>query len=367
MSLMTASCRLRRTPFSQNVDNAGAKAFTVYNRMLLPTFFESIEADYHHLKSHVQLWDVSCQRQVEIRGPDASHLMQLLTPRNISSMMSGQCRYVPIVDDAGGMLNDPVALKLLDDLWWLSISDSDLLLWVKAIAIGFGLNVIVDEPDVSPLAVQGPTSKKLVERVFGSKINDIRFFGFDIFSFMGQDLIVSRSGYSKQGGFEIYLADYSLGTSLWSTLFEAGADLDVRAGCPNLIDRVEAGLLSYGGDMTSDNSPYECGLGKYCQPEEIKNCIGREALIKKSKEEPIRQIRPLEIAGSKVPICAEAWPLIKNHQRVGQVTAAVWSPDFETNVAIGMVDQEYWASGTELIVETPQDARSAIVRSSFWS
>ena len=367
MSLITTSCRLRRTPFSPGVEDAGAKAFTVYNRMLLPTFFDSIEADYHHLKSHVQLWDVSCQRQVELHGPDACHLMQLLTPRDVSSVMPGQCRYVPIVDDTGGMLNDPVALKLSENSWWLSIADSDLLLWAKAIAIGFGLNVIVDEPDVYPLAVQGPSAEKLVERVFGSQIKDIRFFEFNIFSFKGQDLILSRSGYSKQGGFEIYLTSHDLGMSLWSTLLEAGTDLGVKAGCPNLIERVESGLLSYGGDMTSDHSPYECGLGKYCQPEVIENCIGREALIKMSKEEPRRHIRPLEIAGPKVPHCDQSWPLIKNHQKVGQVTSAAWSPDFKTNVAIGMVDCDYWLPDTELIVETPQEPRRAVVRSTFWS
>nr|WP_174820247.1 dimethylsulfoniopropionate demethylase [Ruegeria arenilitoris] len=360
------SRRLRRTPFSDGVEAAGVKGYTVYNRMLLPTVFESVEADYRHLKTHVQVWDVSCERQVELRGPDAARLMQMLTPRDLRGMLPGQCYYVPIVDETGGMLNDPVAVKLADDRWWISIADSDLLLWVKGLANGYRLDVLVDEPDVSPLAVQGPNSDDLMARVFGDRVRDIRFFKFDMFQFEGRDLAIARSGYSKQGGFEIYVEGGDVGMPLWNALFAAGEDLQVRAGCPNLIERIEGGLLSYGNDMTDDNTPHECGLGKFCNTHTAIGCIGRDALLRVAKEGPVQQIRPIAIEGDAVPPCDRPWPVYGGGKRVGQVTSATWSPDFQTNVSIGMLRLSHWDPGTQVEVETPSGMRTAIVQDKFW-
>nr|WP_174820032.1 dimethylsulfoniopropionate demethylase [Ruegeria arenilitoris] len=360
------SRRLRRTPFSDGVEAAGVKGYTVYNRMLLPTVFESVEADYRHLKTHVQVWDVSCERQVELRGPDAARLMQMLTPRDLRGMLPGQCYYVPIVDETGGMLNDPVAVKLADDRWWISIADSDLLLWVKGLANGYRLDVLVDEPDVSPLAVQGPKSDDLMARVFGDRVRDIRFFKFDMFQFEGRDLAIARSGYSKQGGFEIYVEGGDVGMPLWNALFAAGEDLQVRAGCPNLIERIEGGLLSYGNDMTDDNTPHECGLGKFCNTHTAIGCIGRDALLRVAKEGPVQQIRPIAIEGDAVPPCDRPWPIYGGGKRVGQVTSATWSPDFQTNVSIGMLRLSHWDPGTQVEVETPSGMRTAIVQDKFW-
>ncbi|WP_170409758.1 dimethylsulfoniopropionate demethylase [Ruegeria arenilitoris] len=366
MPQISLSRRLRRTPFSDGVEAAGVKAYTVYNRMLLPTVFESVEADYRHLKSHVQVWDVSCERQVELRGPDAGKLMQMLTPRDLRGMLPGQCFYVPIVDETGGMLNDPVAVKLSDDRWWISIADSDLLFWVKGVANGYRLDVLVDEPDVSPLAVQGPKADDLMMRVFGDRVRDIRFFKFDMFEFEGRDLAVARSGYSKQGGFEIYVEGTEIGMPLWNALFSAGEDLQVRAGCPNLIERIEGGLLSYGNDMTDDNTPHECGLGKFCNTHTAIGCIGRDALLRVAKEGPVQQIRPIAIEGDAVPPCDRPWSVFAGGRRVGQVTSAAWSPDFGTNVSIGMLRLSHWEAGTIVEVETPDGIRRATVQERFW-
>ena len=365
MALISPSRRLRRTPFSDGVEAAGVSAYTVYNHMLLPTVFESMEADYHHLKRHVQLWDVACERQVELRGPDAGRLAQILTPRDLRGMLPGQCYYMPVVNETGGMLNDPVLVKLSEDRFWISIADSDLLLWVKGVAQGYRLDVLVDEPDISPLAIQGPKSEDLAARVFGDSVRDVRFFRFGWFSFEGRDMVVARSGYSKQGGFEIYVPGSDIGMPLWNALMEAGRDLEVRAGCPNGIERVEAGLLSYGNDMTADNTPHECGLGRFCDTQTAIGCIGRDALLRVVKDGPVKQIRPIEIGG-ELPRCDRAWPLMAGEVQVGQVTSAAHSPDFGTGVAIGMVRMTHWAPGTELVALTQDGPRPATVRASFW-
>ena len=367
MAVISPSRRLRRTPFSEGVEAAGVSGYTIYNHMLLPTVFESVEADYHHLKKHVQIWDVSCERQVELRGPDAGRLMQMLTPRDLRRMLPGQCYYVPIVDETGGMLNDPVAVKLAEDRWWISIADSDLLLWVKGIANGYRLDVLVDEPDINPLGIQGPKSDDLMARVFGDRVRDIRFFKFDMFEFEGRDLAIARSGYSKQGGFEIYVDGTEIGMALWNTLMKAGEDLNVRAGCPNGIERIESGLLSYGNDMTDDNTPHECGLGKFCDTQTAIGCIGRDALLRVAKEGPVQQIRPIEIEGDALGSCDRPWPILAGGKKVGQVTSAAWSPDHSTNVSIGMVRMTHWDAGTQVEVDTPAGLRKATVHEDFWA
>ncbi len=365
--MISHSRRLRDTPFTDGVEAGGVKAYTVYNRMLLPTVFESMEADCRHLKTHVQVWDVAVERQIELNGPDATRLMRMLTPRDLSKMQSDQCCYVPVVDDKGKMLNDPVAIKHSDTRWWMSISDSDLLFWIKGLAIGADLDVQVFEPDVFPLAVQGPKSDALMEKVFGSVVHDIRFFRRKRLDFGNRSFIVARSGFSKQGGFEIYVEGAEDGMPLWEALFEAGKNLDVRPGCPNLIERIEGGLLSYGNDMTLANSPFECGLGKFCTPAEGSDFIGRSALEVEASTGPSRQIRAISILGDAITPPRKAWPLTKDNRRVGQVTSAAWSPDLESNVSIGMVSKDHWDAGTGLVVDTPHGPREAIVHERFWN
>jgi dimethylsulfoniopropionate demethylase len=366
MALIAPSRRLRRTPFSDGVEAAGVSSYTVYNHMLLATTFRSMAEDYHHLKNAVQVWDVACQRQVEIRGPDATRLVQMLTPRDLRGMLPGQCYYVPMVDETGGMLNDPVAVKLSEDRWWISIADSDLLLWVKAMANGYRLDVLIDEPDVSPLAVQGPKSDDLMERVFGESVRQVRFFRFGHFDFQGRDLVIARSGYSKQGGFEIYVEGSDIAMPLWNALMEAGRDLDVRAGCPNAIERIEGGLLSYGNDMTRENTPHECGLGRFCNTATAIGCVGRDALLRVAKEGPVKQVRAIEIETRALPTCDRAWPLLAGKKQVGVVTSAAQSPDFGCGVGIGMVRMTHWDDGTELRVQTQDGVYPVTVHEEFW-
>ncbi|MEL6766162.1 MAG: dimethylsulfoniopropionate demethylase [Pseudomonadota bacterium] len=363
MPTFTRSRRIRETPFSRRVDASGVTAYTCYNHMLLATSFGDLEAEYRHLKDAVQVWDVAVERQVEIRGGDAGRLVQMLTPRDLRPMTEGRCFYTPIVDETGGMLNDPVMLKLSDDRYWISIADSDLLFWIKGIARGLSFRVDVTEPEVAPLAVQGPLAEKLMARVFGDAVERIKFFRYSWLEFGGKHLVVARSGYSKQGGFEIYVeGDRTYAEKLWDALFEAGRDLDVRPGCPNLIERIEGGLLSYGTDMTMRNTPHECGLGRFCDTRVALGCIGRDALLRVAADGPIRQIRSFSIDGPPLRPCSSDWSIVDGDRRIGRITSCAWSPDFQTNVAIGMIHLTHWDDGTRVSVKTPEGRRSATVK-----
>ncbi len=348
---LQVSRRQRATPYTSRVEALGVSGFSVVNHTILPKGFgRPVSEDYWHLKSHVQLWDVGCQRQVELHGPDAARLAQLMTPRDLRRAQSGQCLYAPIIDDEAGMLNDPIILKLADDHFWLSISDSDLLLWAKGLALGIGLDVDVDEPDVWPLAVQGPRSDDLVARVFGEQVREIRFFRFERCEFDGHPLVVARSGFSRQGGFEIYVDDFALGAAVWDALWQAGEDLEVAAGSPNLIERIEGGLLSYGNEMTRQNNPFECGFAKYCQLDSGLDSIGMKALTAIAKQGHAREIRGLIFDGDPCPACQQPWPLTIEGRQVGYVTSAIWSPRFERNVALAMLDRGFWQAGTAVDV-----------------
>jgi len=232
---LSVSRRVRRTPFSFFNEEQGVKYYTVYNHMLLPTAFSSVENDYWHLKQHVQIWDVACERQVQLAGPDAARLLQSMTARDLRKMADCQCLYAPLVDEAGCLINDPIAIKLDDQRYWLSIADSDVLLWAKGLAFGAGLDVTLTEPDVWPLAVQGPKSDDLAAKIFGDEVRALRFFRSGWFRFRDHPLLVARSGWSKQGGFEIYVDDWALGAELLSALWDAGQPLNVKPGCANLI------------------------------------------------------------------------------------------------------------------------------------
>ena len=276
--------RLRGTPYSSRIENQGLTAYTTYNHMLLPASFEGTEKDYFHLKEHVQVWDVAAQRQVQIIGKDSAKLVQLMTCRNLSKAKIGRCYYAPLIDEQGKMINDPIILKLGEDKWWISLADSDVGLYAKGLASGLRLQAEVSEPDVNILAVQGPKSFKLMEKVLGKKITELKFFGFDYFNFKGNKFFIARSGWSKQGGYEIYVENREAGLNLYDELFSVGKEFNVKPGCPNLIERIESALLSCGNDFDNGDNPYECGFDKYIDIKSDINFLGKKVLIKISKE-----------------------------------------------------------------------------------
>ena len=347
------SSRTRSTPFSNRVEACGVKAYSVYNHMLLPLIFRSLEEDYWHLCESVQVWDVSCQRQVEITGPDTQKLVQLMTPRDLSQAELGQCFYAPLCDETGGMINDPILIKHSNNHWWLSIADSDVMLWAKGLATGFGLDALVTEPDIWPLAVQGPKAEELLSRVFGKEISRILFFRSSTFNYQGTKMLVARSGWSKQGGFEIYVNDAELGGQLWDELFAKGEDLNVGPGCPNLIERIESGLLSFGGDMGYDTTPFECGLDQYVSLDaDIESLSLEELRTRKSKTKLIGIVidRKVNLIDKRVFIGSNV---------VGKITSDTWSPRYSVFLAFARCELKHLEDTQNLHVKTTSGEVSA--------
>ena len=360
---LNMSRRIRRSPYTGKVEHHGVRGFTVVNHMLLPkAFATTVEDDYWHLREHVQIWDVATQRQVEIQGPDAAELVQWMTPRDLRDAQIGQCLYVPLVDDGGGMVNDPVLLKLGDDHFWLSIADSDVLLWTKGLAVGRGFDVEINEPDVSPLAVQGPKAEDLIASLFGEEVRDIGFFKFAWVNFLGTRQLLARSGYSKQGGFEIYLRGEHLGPALWDAVWEAGQEFNIRPGCPNLIERIEGGLLSYGNEFTLGDSPLECGLAGYCSLDSDVDFIGRTALTELQRRGITRDMRGVVFDGPPLSGVSIPLPVLAVGRQVGLISSGIWSPRFERNVGLSMISREFWMPGQPVrVVVGPEDERSGEV------
>ena len=331
------SRRLRSTPYTNRIESQGVTAYTIYNHMLLPASFGNLEKEYFHLKEHVQIWDVAAERQVQITGKDSAKLVQLMTCRNLSKAKVGRCYYVPIIDEKGGTLNDPVALKLAEDKWWLSLADSDIGLYAKGIASGLSLQVDISEPDVNIMAVQGPKSFKLMEK----------FFGFDYFTFKGNKFLIARSGWSKQGGYEVYVENRKAGQMLYDELFSAGKEFSVEPGCPNLIERIESSLLSAGNDFDSEDNPYECGFDKYIDVDSDINYLGKKALIKISKEGINKKLMGVLIDMDKIEV-TESMPLYNNNDIVGDLRSGTYSPNLKKVVGIAMVKKEYWDKKTPI-------------------
>lgn len=337
MPQLSISRRTRSTPFTSRLNDHGVKAYTVYNHMLLATVFRSPEEDYHHLCEHVQVWDVSCERQIQVQGPDADKLVQWMTPRDISKAQDDQCFYLPLCDEHGKLINDPVGIKIDEQTWWLSIADTDVLLWAKGLAFGKGLNVTISEPDVGPIAIQGPKADELMSRVFGDVVRDIRFFRYKRLPYQGHEFLVARSGWSKQGGFEVYIDHAERGQALWDELYQAGEDLNVGPGCPNLIERIESGLLSFGNDMDYRHSPLECGLDKFCNLDSDIDSMSLPALRQQRDEGVAQRLMGLVVPGlSNQP---EQVEIRLNDTDVGEITSHSLSAKYDAWMAFAMLEQ----------------------------
>lgn len=353
MNLVQRGARLRRTPYFEATQRYGAKAYTVYNHMLFPVCFDDMEAEYHHLLEHVTLWDVAVERQVEITGPDAFTFTNMLTPRDLSKCAVGQGKYVVITAEDGGIINDPVLLRLGENHFWLALADSDVLLWARGVALNAGLNVKLTEPDVSPLQIQGPKAKDVVKTLFGDAAMNLRYYWFMETKLDGIPVIVTRTGWTGEVGYEVYLRDGSRGDELWERIMDAGKPHHIRPTGPSDIRRVEAGILNWGADMTLENNVYEVGLERLVDPGKQASWIGRDALERIRREGVRRKLAGIEISGERVEFNATKWPASAGGKVIGQVTSAIWSPRLKKNIGYAMVPVALAESGTKLVVHVP--------------
>ncbi|MCC5984792.1 MAG: glycine cleavage system protein T [Rhodobacteraceae bacterium] len=354
--------QIRKSPYFDATVRWGAQGFSVYNHMYIPRDFGDPVQNFWNLVNDAILCDVAVERQVEITGPDAARFTQMLTPRNLSKMQVGQCKYVLITNASGGILNDPILLKLAEDRFWLSLADSDILLWAQGLAVHSGMDVTITEPDVSPLQLQGPKSGEIMRALFGDSIMDLRYYWWREAELDGIPLIISRTGWSSELGYELYLRDGTRGEALWERIMATGVPLGLKPGHTSTIRRIEGGMLSYHADADIHTNPFELGLDRLVDLEMEAAFIGKAALQRIRDAGVTRRQVGLIIDGA--PMAGpntRFWTVWNGEAAVGQVTSAVHSPRLERNIALAMVSVAHAETGTRLEVMTDSGITGATV------
>ena len=360
--------QIRKSPYFDSTVKWGATGFSVYNHMYIPRDFGNPEKNFWNLIEKAILCDVAVERQVEITGADAYKFTQLLTPRDLSKLAIGQCKYVLITNNEGGILNDPVLLRLAENHFWLSLADSDVLLWAQGVAVNSGLNVKITEPDVSPLQLQGPTSAEIMVKLFGQSIKDLKYYWLREYNLDGIPLIVSRTGWSSELGYEIYLRDGSKGNDLYEKIMESGKEYGLKPGHTSSIRRIEGGMLSYHADADINTNPFELGLDRLVNLDSEISFIGKEAL-KKIKQQGIKRKQvglELDCEPLKEPNTT-FWSIYKNDKIIGKVTSAVYSPRLKKNIALAMIAIENSDLGGKFKVKTnSSEFNCTVVKKPFY-
>jgi glycine cleavage system aminomethyltransferase T len=354
--------QIRKSPYFDATVRWGARGFSVYNHMYIPRDFGDPVQNFWNLVNDAILCDVAVERQVEISGPDAAKFTQMMTPRDLSNMSVGQCKYVLITNAYGGILNDPILLRLGENHFWLSLADSDILLWAQGVAVHSGLDVTIREPDVSPLQLQGPKSGEVMRALFGESIMDLRYYWLREVELNGIPLIVSRTGWSSELGYELFLQDGSRGDELWERIMAAGVPLGLKPGHTSTIRRIEGGMLSYHADADINTNPFELGLDRLVSLDMEAEFIGKFALQRIRDNGVARKQVGLRIEGAplKGPNTT-FWTINHGGECVGKVTSAVYSPRLDQNIALAMVSAEYAELGTGLEVVTHSGSTAATV------
>jgi glycine cleavage system aminomethyltransferase T len=361
MSLVQRGARLRRSPYYGATQRYGPRGFTVYNHTLFPINFDDFEAEYWHLLEHVTLWDVAVERNVEVTGPDGFRFAQLLTCRDLSNCEVGQGKYVIITAPDGGILNDPVMLRIDENTFWFALADSDALVYALGLAAHAGMDVQIREIDAAPLQVQGPKSKNVMADLLGEDILELRYYRFTRTEVDGIPVILTRTGWTSEVGYELYLLDPTRGDDLWETIMEAGRPYQIRPTGPVDIRRIEGGIFNYRADMDWTNNPFELGLGRLVDLDTEAEFMGKEAL-RRIKERGVRQrIAGVEISGERLDMNQTKWPVHMDGREMGQVTSAVYSPRLEKNIGYAWLPVERSEPGSTLIVETVDGSRDATV------
>ena len=362
---MLISTRVRKSPYWHLSKAAGCRAYTVYNHQYHPRSYVEPEdggllAEYETLTNHVSMWDVAVERQICVKGPDAADFVNLIITRDVHSLIpTMQARYVILCNQYGGVINDPVLLRVADDEFWFSISDSDVLLWLQGVNSFANYNVEISELDASPMQIQGPKSAPLMEKMFGQQVRDIPYYGLIHATLNGRTVTISRTGFSAEVGFEIYLHDSTLyADDVWPFILENGEEFNLGVIAPSHIRRLEAGILSYGQDLDIENNPYEVRLGWQVDLEKKADFIGKQALTKIKQEGVSQRLVGIRMGGEPITWYNEDFYLVKDEDTgndVGYVTSAFWSPNQGSNIALAVMPKSHWRIGTDVKVQLPAD------------
>ncbi len=366
LNTIQRGARLRRSPYFGATQEAGCWGYTVYNHMLLPIGYDDLEREYWKLIEGVTVWDVAVERQVEITGRDAFTFTNMLTPRDLTKCEVGQGKYVIITAEDGGIINDPVLLRLGEHHFWLALADSDVLLWAKGVAYRSGMEVNLRELDVAPLQIQGPKSKEVVQTLFGESVRDLKYYRFVETDLDGIPVVVTRTGWSGEIGYEVYLRNASRGDALWSRVMAAGKPYAIAPAGPSDIRRIEAGILNYGIDMTLEDNPYEVGLGWLVDLDQDADFVGKDALREIETAGVSRTLVGVEIAGPRLDLNMTRWTVRYHGEPIGYVTSAAHSPRLKKNIGYAMVPKQLGETGTKLTVVTPGgEADASVVKKPF--
>ena len=364
MSLVQRGARLRRSPFYEAEQRHGPRGYTVYNHMLFPTHYDDFEAEYWHLLTHVTLWDVAVERCLEVSGRDGFRLAQMMTPRDLSKCAVGQAKYVLICAADGGIINDPVMTRMSEDRFWFALASSDALFYAKGLAARNGLEAEIREADVHPLQIQGPRARDVARALFGEGILSLKYYYFREAEVNGIPVVVTRTGWTSEVGYEVYLLDPSRGTELWEKILEAGAPHDIRPTGPSDIRRIEGGILNWGADMTWEHNPFEVGLERLVDFDMKGECLAMEALRRIRARGIERRLAAVVLDGDRFPaLNFTKWPARSGGREVGQVTSAIYSPRLEKNIGYCWLPIGLATPGSSVEVASEWGLRTAIVTS----
>jgi len=365
MGLVQRGARNRRTPYYEATQRYGPLGFTVYNHMYFPIRFDTFEAEFDALLNAVTLWDVSVERCLEISGPDGFRFAQLLTPRDLSACAVGQAKYVLICDSDGGIVNDPVLTRMDENTFWFALASSDALLFARGLKNAYpDLAVTIREADVAPLQVQGPRSKDLMVKLLGERILELRYYFWTNAEIAGVPVVVTRTGWTSEVGYEVYTTDTSRGNEVYEAIMAAGEEFGIKPTGPSDIRRIEGGIFNWGADMTYENDPFELGLERLVDFDAVSDdaCISMAALRRIRDGGVARRIVGVELDGDAFPALNNVkWPVSSKGEVVGKVTSAIHSPRLGKNIGFAWVPTGLADLGTTLGVDTEWGAREARV------
>lgn len=360
--LIAIGPRVRKSPFFEATRRYGVKSFTIYNHMYMPTGYSNPEDEYWSLVNDVTLWDVSCERQIEITGPDAARFAQYLTPRNLSKCRVGRCLYVVLCGEDGGIINDAVLLRLAENHFWLSPGDGDVLLWAQGVAIHSGMQVAIEEPDVSPLQLQGPKSPDVAKALFGDWVLDLNYYEFRETQLGDIPVVLARTGWSGEIGYEIYLRGGQRGDELWELVMATGRPFNIAPITPSVIRTIEGGIFSYACDITRADNPFTIGLDRLVDLDQEADFIGKAALKRIKSEGVKRRLVAVEIGGEPLEGGNQHfWSVYADDDVVGHITRCLYSPRLGKNIGFANVSAECARIDTELSLAAPGGRRPMCV------